>query len=537
MSPHPLTTSRSPCQCRSTESFWDLNPDMVRSKRSGQSFAWTEKACRKSAGVILLFATLSCVAVSATEGTSSAKNLATPTDPETSDEDRNSTPTDSGFQLPEAIALSPIHPDSDLEANAEPANVATLADESLLSESLFVDNSTRSISSDLETAPPTAELFGAEATPMDERFLDILDPWHQSKPKKWSASFKTGYSWIDKPRISNTRKNDGGDSILTAGASLDYLLPGSNEERKFNFAAAYNYDFYSKHTDLNGDNANVALGGKFTHGLTSLNFSAAWQRTNGSNAIVADEVSSDTVSALLGLSREITSKTSLNIGARYSLNLYESFLSSSSLGWFAGASYNFSPKTQLGMRYIAGVTEQKNSENRTYQGADLTFHFQPGPRTTLNGSIGFQENSSDSPEFEGSGPGLVFSLGSAWKVTEKTSLTLSGSRGSSGSPLQQNQDVTTTHGLLSLNWRLSKQFSCSSGIAFSMDEFSDDQNSEHKTGANRNNNYWSLRESLSYQISPHWSADLYYEYSNNASDNAESAYESNKLGANLRLVF
>jgi hypothetical protein len=452
-------------------------------------------------------------------------------------ENKNAASADSGTPASEKIELLGIDPGPDRAAATNQANLAIPAGEIAASGSLFVDNSAQPEPGAMESAFLDPEILGADSAPLDARSMEILDLLHPPKQKSWSGFVRTGYSWIDHPRISQRSTGGGGDSILTAGLSLDYLLPGSDEDRKFKFSAAYNYDFYTKHSELNSDNANVAFSGQFRQGVSCVSFNASWLRTNGSNRLVADEINSDTVSATLGLSREISSKTSLNIGACYGLNSYESFLSSSSIACYGGLSYAFSPKTQIGLRYSAGIAEQSNSEDRTYHAADLTFNFKPGSKTTLNGSIGYQENQSDSQDYQSDGPGMVFSLGSTYNITEKTSLSLSGNRGSSGSPLQQNQDVVTTRGVLAINWRISKLFSYTSGLAYAMDEFSDAGVLGQKQVPAGSNNYWSIRNSLSYRISDHWGADLYYEYSNNDAANDENSYQSNRVGANLKFVF
>lgn len=313
------------------------------------------------------------------------------------------------------------------------------------------------------------------------------------------------------------------------------------------FDANYDVNFsrftHNSGSDSTDHNASVLFGGKLNFLKVSVEQTlASASDADAKNLAANGRVKRKTWGTKIDSDYEISDNTSASLDLEqsigdYSAPLVDSVTRSAHL-WL---DYQVLPKVKagfgggIGYMQIDGTAANHNANNVNYDGqVRLAWAATEKLSINANGGIQYlniQERGAADPS------GVIFGLSANWKATERTSVSLSATRGRKvsnalGAALNEETALTVgiTHGLWDgVSLALDGGYSLSHYKATSVTALA----------PLRNDNYFFAKPSLSYKFAERAQAKIYYQYRRNDADlpaNANDFY-NNQLGLELSYRF
>jgi hypothetical protein len=223
----------------------------------------------------------------------------------------------------------------------------------------------------------------------------------------------------------------------------------------------------------------------------------------------------------------------MNIGARYSANLYEEALQSSQdISGRVGFGYLVGAKTTVGVSGVLGRLENDNSATQTYEQALLTLSYDATGKLRFSGSAGADFRQSDGTGAQDT-TDFVYNLNGHYQWRDKTALTLTGSRSTIGSATVTGSTIQRTLIAFGVEQKIGDKMVASLRTGY---DFSDYQE-ETEIGESREDSFWLARISLTYAPNSHTTLGFYYDFRDNNSSEAFQSYRSNRVGMRLGFSF
>jgi hypothetical protein len=259
----------------------------------------------------------------------------------------------------------------------------------------------------------------------------------------------------------------------------------------------------------------------------------------------------DVMAASLTAQRELATKTHLDTALSYSGTLYddEEFQSTSDLSGRLGLSYDVTSKTSLGVAGVYGLLDNGDNPTQTYQNLLLTSGYTATGKLVFRGQAGVDFRQYDAVE-AGAVPQadqddttrFVFNIGAAYQLRERTSLQLGASRSTDGSAIAGTPSIQRTSATLSLNQGIGQRLAFSMAGGYDLSDYGSEtdgnQLAEEGTPLDeRQDNNWFTRASLNMMPTSRITLGVFYEYRQNDSGGSGMTYEANRYGINAAVSF
>lgn len=229
---------------------------------------------------------------------------------------------------------------------------------------------------------------------------------------------------------------------------------------------------------------------------------------------------------------DYSEKTQLNLTLYQSTTLTEDFEDNNQYEAKAGVNYQIFPKMRVGGEGAIGVLDSSNTPLQYYQQLRLQVAYVPTGKLTFmfNGGLQFMEfDGSDVVKVE-----PVFSLGVQYQPFPATSIGLMGFRNIHSSSLSPGQDYAATGFELSVQQRFFQRLFGAVSFGYENDSYF---GTTPETPTQRVDNYLYVRPRLTYAFVDWFSASIYYEYRQTASNQESISFYNNRAGLEFLTKF
>ncbi len=270
--------------------------------------------------------------------------------------------------------------------------------------------------------------------------------------------------------------------------------------------------------DGTGLNADTGTGGSFTR----------------TNLDVAGRTRLNVYSTRLNANYSLTGKTFLTGGIGYSVNEYETLISSSVLSGNIYFNYTYSPKLSIGLGFAGGYNSVGSpSQDQTFQQINARASYELTGKVSASVTAGLEfrqvtgggEQDNGSPVFDGS----LF-----YQPFDGTSISLSFSRRTQNSATLAGQDFHSTSVTASARQRFLQKIFFGLTVGY--------ENSEYFSTISglsslRSDDYYFLQASLDFTLTSFWTAGIYYFYREDQSTFSTFSFYDNQYGLRTSLTF
>ena len=367
----------------------------------------------------------------------------------------------------------------------------------------------------------------------------VVDPKQQLQapsPRPWTFSVNAGIIYDDNILFSGPGDTvpQQGDYILNAGFGGSYSLPGGSMLRSLTLTGSASYMHYLEQEDLSGWNFNVGLNASQEFGDLVVNVGLFANQANSADRWVGGFATRRNYGANIDAFYSLTGKVRLTGGMGWAMMDFDSYLLNTiSWNFYAGMDYAVTEKTRLGANYMWSWMDQDFSTQQGWGSVNLTAAWQATAKTGFSTSIGHMVGGLDGSA-GADGPGWLWSLGANWQATDRTNVSLTGSRNLTGNPVGNNEVINFTTVALTVGHRFSDRLSASVGTSYQFDAY---EATETGIQDGRQDNWWTLNASLSWQIMPRTALNAFYEYRNNASNTTGADFDANRYGLSMSYSF
>ena len=339
------------------------------------------------------------------------------------------------------------------------------------------------------------------------------------------------------------------DDIYTAIMPSITAGLGDVDGRQENFVALHyapSAFFYLDNSNFNTIEQVGRLEGQWRLRRIALNLTQTFQSVQSSNLNVAraeggfsNETNLDiggrrrvnTYSTRFGASAEVGGKTSLRVGADYTITDPEELIGSEILSATVGLDYRYREKLSFGASLAAGkqFVEDPNPDT-TFEQVNLRATYELTGKLSATGSAGVevrhsQDNDNASP---------IFVLGLAYAPFDGTQVDLSATRRTLNSASAFGQDFTSTQVVLTARQRFLQRIFTSVSVGY--------QNQTYFSTAtgvrgDREDNYYFIATGLDVRITKFWYAGAFYTRRANNSSLSSYTFDENQYGIRTTLQF
>jgi len=363
--------------------------------------------------------------------------------------------------------------------------------------------------------------------------------------KLWRISPRilTGFAYDDNIFISHSNPQQSAIYTLGGGFTLNI---GSTHEGTGNFLEA-SYDgqgaFYGSVPSQNAWDQRAALLGQYSWTRLRVQIDSRYEYINGPNRDSGNFTRSTLTWNALKFYYDYSAKTTFKTELRQKGNLFPGLQSSEYYEAMAGAYYQIFHKLNVGLEGTDGYNTIQNSPNQNYQILQAHFLYNLDRKLDLKGDLGFQWNEYTS------GGQSTFSTpvckilaeylpygqknSGAWSSDDYTMMTLAIYRELFNSAAVAGYNYVAT----GLGYDVTRFYhQWSPGISFGYENDTYVSNLQGVFGG-RIDNFGYVRPHLGYKIMQNLTANLYYMYRANQSNENQYAWKDTQYGINIALKF
>lgn len=234
-----------------------------------------------------------------------------------------------------------------------------------------------------------------------------------------------------------------------------------------------------------------------------------------------------------GAAAELSGKTSLRLGADYSVSDPEGLIGSETLAGTIGLDYRYGPKLLIGAAVSGGKQfVDAPSPDTTFEQANVRASYEVTGKISASGSAGVEFRQSENGTQDNVSP--IFQLGLAYAPFDGTQLDFSATRRTQNSASAFGQDFTSTQLVVSARQRLLGRLflSVSAGIQ-NQSYFS----TATGVGSDRDDNYYFIAPGIDVRITNFWFAGAFYTHRENDSSLQFYSFDDNQYGIRTTLRF
>jgi hypothetical protein len=369
--------------------------------------------------------------------------------------------------------------------------------------------------------------------PLSEPEMELVEVPEEAEDRMWRLRpyLKAGVTYDDNIFITNTNRT--ADIIYNIEAGFSFEL-GDYRNLQNNYllleylATAF---FFTDHSAQNSLDQSLDLSAQYRINQAALQFESLFRSLDGADRQVGAFTSRMLFFNALRLLYQYSEKTDLDFEVNQSTSYYPEQLSSYTWETRAAADYQVMPKTKIGLQGVLGLNQVQDSPDRWYQTLNARAAYDLTGKLVVKSSVGIQFN-----QYVGGGEPMrilpVFALGGEYRITPKTSFTLTAYRNLQASPSLVGQDYIATGGEAGIQQEFSENISLGVAAGYENDTYVANTTSVQ---ASRVDNFYFFRPSLSYSFLKYLNAVLSYEYRANASNIQSNTWFDNRVNFELSL--
>ncbi|MEI7729985.1 MAG: outer membrane beta-barrel protein [Verrucomicrobiota bacterium] len=362
--------------------------------------------------------------------------------------------------------------------------------------------------------------------------LELLDPQKTGNfialgPFELRPAFSTGITFDDNAHGSAGVKQP--DFIWNFSPSFDlsYGGPIAAGRKMLQIAYAPNGEVFMHDSRYNTFNFGQFSGSLFwPFSKLNLQLQQSYNNSTLTAMQTGTRVNQDSIATTLNATYSATERTSLSSNLRYSKSGFGSnsgLIGSQDMGNDNWVNYRLTEKSSAGIGFSIGEQLPNSQPGQIYKRLLFNYGYTISEKLTAGFSVGseWRQYQTNYP----SSLGFMFSLNGSWRMTERSSLSLSASRGDSSSALAGNQNSTGTDFSLGLTQGLTEKLSASLTAGYGINDY----RTLSSGSSVRSDNNFLLNASLNYMIDAHLSCGLVYGFRKNNSS-AQFGFDNNRIG-------
>ena len=296
--------------------------------------------------------------------------------------------------------------------------------------------------------------------------------------------------------------------------------------------------FYSSSQFQNTVNHSVALSGNGSYEDWTFGMSQTYAHTSEPQTQTASQTDQDTYGTSLNAAYALNSEISLTFEVSQNFlfvgGTVQTNQLSDTLSWATteGLNYQLLPGLSVGPTIGFGYDHEQVGPDMTHEQFQGRINWQLGHKLSFNFSGGFEYRQFlDSNESDELNP--IFNLSLVYKIFEVTTFTLSASETISSS-YYQGQTTQTTGFTAGVHQRLLGKLYLDVSGGYSTSSYNATTSA---VSANRNDDHSNIGVRLSCQLLKRGSASVFYDWSDNSSNENGFSYTSNQVGLELGYRF
>lgn len=346
-------------------------------------------------------------------------------------------------------------------------------------------------------------------------------------------SFGLGVTYDDNIFISHDHKQS--DEIFTLSGGLAFEMGDYRNLRENYLLAQYRADafFFSRFSGEDSVNQFGALRTQFRFSKLTLQTDTQFQYLTGADRSVGTFADHYFIGNAVRLLDDISEKTQAFLAFEQSTNLYPSYLSSYEYILRGGADYQITPKIKLGGEGVVGAVDQEASPLSIYGQLNLRVNYEWTEKFSLQLSAG-----GEARNYRGDGTSItpVFSLGATWRPFVDTAVSVTGFRNVNASPLYASTNYVATGVAVSLSQLWFHRLTTGVAVGYENDSYQS-ETSGSTFGSRREDNYFHVTPTLSYNLNKWLSATLSYEFRRDGSNQHLVSFTDNRVTFRLGISF
>ena len=357
-------------------------------------------------------------------------------------------------------------------------------------------------------------------------------------PKRWNlfGSLTAGYEYDDNLSLDEDGKAGSGFMTVQPSVGAKYGPMASGLTMDLIYTA--DLEWYLDNDMGDRVNHDVSTNFNWERGPFRLFGSLAYSSQASANIDAGERIAQDTITTNMGATYEHSEKTSL--GVTYSTDVFspedDSYIPSTTQTFGVFADYKVSGKTTLGLGAQYEYQQVgRGSDSNAYR-VLLRSTWAATDRLTLRGEVGPEVREYTDAD---SGMEAYWNLGIDYKLkfldTGKTTFSFDVYRDQSASSSLVNQSYTSTGIAGTLSYTPAERISVNIATGY---EFANYTGTSAEVNADRQDQLYFARPSISYSFSRRASMSLFYQWTQNVSEGDQGVgFERNGYGALFTVSF
>ena len=339
---------------------------------------------------------------------------------------------------------------------------------------------------------------------------------------------------------------------------IQTLSPGFRLDLGRHWVLSYTpaFTFYSSDQFQNTVNQAFALTGGFAYEDWQFGLSQSAGYSSSPTVATAAQTDQTSYGTSLSASHPLTSKISADLGLNQSISLASGFEDSYTWSTMDWLNYQFWSRLNVGIGagggYVmiqsdspvagANTKHQGNNPsslagNQTYEDLQARVNWRATDKISFQISGGFDDRQFSTAD-TGDSLSPIFSASIQYQPFRDTQISLTaGSSVSSSTLYVEAQQTQTTSVGLNLSQKLFRKFSLGLGVAYAETDYSTAVNAAAAAAANRTDDIASFNASLSHPFFQRGTWSVFYQYSDNTSNQHGFTFASNQMGFQIGYRF
>ena len=235
------------------------------------------------------------------------------------------------------------------------------------------------------------------------------------------------------------------------------------------------------------------------------------------------------------LTYDLTGKTFLSGGLRFTASDYDNLIDSSSLSGNFFVNYIYSPKLVIGLGGTAGYNWVEGfNPNQTFEQVNVRLTYEATGKISLNATAGVEFRQFDEDYSTGDSVSPVYELGAAYQPFDGTALTVRGSRRTLNSAVLVGNNYSSTNITVGARQRLLRRIYLGLTAGYEHSEYS--STIEFVDGS-RSDNYFFIQPAVDVTLTSFWTVGAYYLHRENNSSSSFFAFDDNQYGLRTSFTF
>jgi hypothetical protein len=323
------------------------------------------------------------------------------------------------------------------------------------------------------------------------------------------------------------------DVIWTFSPGISAVANNISEGYGTSLALAYDLSLvdFRHHNNNSSVDHHASLAGQWLMAKLALGLNQTIQRTSTGIIEVGDRLRQTQYSTLLTAHYQLSELTSFDLNPRVTTSDTQGYTGSTDWGGEAFLNRAVSPKVAASLGASGGYIDVQDSPHQTYERCLLRLRY------AATGKMNFEANGGGEwRQYHSERTGTfipVLGIAAAYRPVEATSLTLEAHRRETVS-LIKGENYVTSGASLGIRQRLQERCFVTLTGGYENRDYKD---AAPGVPAARQDDFYTVRFGIGVTLYKHWTADSFYQYERNNSNQAGHELEDNQVGLRTTVEF